>query len=58
MEKNFHGDKILEKEKLEDGLIKILVSVNGSEIEYHVSQEELDAAHVDEDSSLQDENMV
>lgn len=43
--KNFYGDTITLQEPLEDGHIRILVLVNGAEVEYHVTQEELDNAH-------------
>lgn len=42
--KNFYGFEILEQEVLEGGMIKIIVSMYGSSVEYHVTQEELDNA--------------
>ncbi len=37
----FYGSEILSKELLEDGRIKIIVLISGSEVEYHVLEEEL-----------------
>lgn len=46
IDQNFYGATILEKEDLADGLIRILVSMCGSEVEYHVTQEELANANL------------
>lgn len=42
----FYGSEILSKEILEEGLIKIVVLINGSEVEYHVLEEELQNANL------------
>lgn len=43
---NYYGNEILSQEKLDNGLIKIIVSIDGQSYEYHVVEEELNNSNI------------